>query len=73
MEIKAFAACWDGGDGSTSVVIYPTRDEALKSLNRTEKQLEEGVYYDDGIIREVFIEIDNKGELSKSIDIRDIE
>lgn len=61
MKIKLFAAFRDGWDGSYSVKLFGTRDEALKHLDRTEEQLEDDNVYEDGAIEETEIEIDENG------------
>ncbi len=69
MRIQLFAACTDGQDGSYSVKLFSTRAEALKKLNRTEEQLSEGCFYEDGCIEEVVLDVDSKGKLKKPVNI----
>ncbi len=52
MIFRAFIAMQDNGDGSQGVFIGNSREECLEHLDRTEEQLEDGTYYDDGIIIE---------------------
>jgi len=64
MKIKLWLSAQDCGDGSNSVYINNTKEEALKSLG---KQSEEEIdnYYDDGMIEEIELEIDQNGKLLK--------
>jgi hypothetical protein len=62
-KIKLFLAATDGQDGSYTVSFFNTKKEALKDLDRTEDELEGGSFYDDGQIKELTLEIDNKGKL----------
>lgn len=63
MKIKLFVVSRDGQDGSFSFNLVNTKEEALKKLNRTEKQLEEGCFYDDGDYQEIELELDKNGKL----------
>lgn len=56
MKITLFAAYTDGQDGSFSIRIYNTRQEALDKLGKTEEDLEEGNIYDDGAVEELNLE-----------------
>ena len=64
MEVKLWLSSSDGGDGSFNVNLNNTKEEALKSLG---KQSEEEIdnFYDDGMIKEVLLEIDENGKLLK--------
>ena len=55
----------DCGDGSITVELHNTKEEALTSLNRTEQQLEDGCFYDDGMIEEITLELDENNKLVK--------
>lgn len=62
MKIKLFAACSDRRDGSHTVKLFNTKQEALDELDRTEEQLESGdtCYYEDGVLEEIVLDIDEK-------------
>ena len=67
ISVKIFAACSDGGDGSVSVHLVNTREEALEKLDRTEEELENGCF---GMIEKVtvnLVEKDGKWVLKDSI------
>ncbi len=66
-KIKLFVACSDGWDGSVSATLFNTKKEALEELNRSEEELENGTFYDDGMIIEVKAEITVEGKLAKPI------
>jgi hypothetical protein len=68
MKIKLWLSAWDCGDGSNTVELNNTKKEALKSLN-LESEDEIDNYYDDGIIEEVELEIDENGKLLKTFHI----
>lgn len=58
-------AARDCGDGSQAGSFFNTKEEALKYLNKTEEELEEGTFYDDGGMEKITISIiDNDGVLS---------
>lgn len=63
MEINLFASYRDLGDGSFSIRLHNTKEEALSILDRTEKELECGNSYDDGAIAPLMLEINNEGKL----------
>lgn len=72
IKLKLFAACSDGGDGSVSVTLVNSREEALEHLDRTEEELEEGCFHDDGSIEKVnvtLIEDEGKWILKDSVTI----
>lgn len=72
MKITLHAAYQDGQDGSFSVKLFNTKREVLKYLDRTEEQLEEGCFYDDGAYEEVTLEIvDGKLKNPVSISVGD--
>lgn len=72
MKITLHAAYRDGQDGSFSVKLFNTKDEALKHLDRTEEELEEGNFYDDGAYEELTLDIvDGKLEKPVSISVGD--
>lgn len=50
----------DGGDGSQSFELVGTKQEALTSLDRTEKEIKDGCFYDDGTFHKVTFEIEEK-------------
>lgn len=67
MKIKLQLASSDGGDGSFNVGLHNTKQEALKSLDRTEEQIEKGTFYDDGMFEEVELDINlETGKLNES-------
>jgi len=68
MKIKLWLSAWDCGDGSNTIELNNTKEEALKSLN-LESEDEIDNYYDDGMIEEVELEIDETGKLLKSFHI----
>lgn len=64
MVIKLWLSGWDCGDGSNSIQLQNTKEEALESLGKTsEEQIDN--YYDDGMIEEIELEIDENGKLLK--------
>ena len=65
MKVKLICSYSDGQDGSHTVRIHRTRQEALERLNRTEEQLKRGNIYDDGAIVETEIEVDEAGKVIK--------
>jgi hypothetical protein len=66
MKIKLFLAATDGQDGSYTVTLFNTKQEALDDLEKTEEELNEGCFYEDGQIQEMEIEIDENGKLLNS-------
>lgn len=68
MKVTLWLSAWDCGDGSNSVELNNTKEEALKSLGKeSEDQIDN--YYDDGMIKEVLLEIDENGKLLKPFNI----
>lgn len=65
-KIKLFGAARDGQDGSYSVELFNTRQEALNELDRTEEELSNGCFHEDGGIAEVVIELVD-GKLKKPV------
>ena len=63
MKINLCLSASDCGDGSFSVFLHNTKEEALENLNRTEEQLENGCFYDDGMIQNISLDIDENGKL----------
>lgn len=64
MKIKLWLSAWDCKDGSNSMQLNNTKEEALISLNKTsEDELDN--YYEDGKIEKVELEIDHNGKLLK--------
>lgn len=73
IKLNVFAACRDNGDGSTDVTIFNTEQECLDRLGKTQEEIENGCYYDDGIIRPLTIKLTKDGKLAEPIYINDIE
>lgn len=67
MKIKLFIAASDGQDGSFSVKLFNTKEEALGNLKRTEEELQNGTFYDDGALEEIELELDEEGKLKESV------
>lgn len=64
IKLNLFGACTDGQDGTFSMTLCNTRKAALKILEKTEEELEDGCFYDDGAIAEVeLILIEKDGKL----------
>lgn len=60
MKVKCHLVFSDGQDGSYTINIVPTKEKGLEILDRTEEQLEEGTVYEDGVIKEVTLDIEEK-------------
>lgn len=60
-KVKLTIAAKNQGDGSIGVKIFGKgkRKQALEWLNRTEEDLEKGSPYDDGVIEEVEVDLEN--------------
>ncbi len=69
MIIKLFASYSDGQDGSFSIALHNTREEALERLGRTEEELKKGCFYEDGAIEPLELEIDSSGKLMNNVSI----
>lgn len=67
MKIKLWVSAKDMGDGSVSVCIINTKEEALDKLNRTEEEVENGCFYEDGMFEEILLDIDENGKLVKPV------
>jgi hypothetical protein len=65
MKINLWLTSKDCGDGSYTVSIVNTKEEALEILDRTEEQLSEGNTYEDGYLEEITLELDENGKLTK--------
>ncbi len=63
MQIKLWFSAKDWGDGSISVRLSNTKQEALKSLGK-ESEDEIDNFYDDGMIDEVGLDFNDKMELN---------
>jgi hypothetical protein len=68
MEVKLWLSSSDCGDGSFNVNLNNTKEEALKSLGK-ESEEEIDNFYDDGMIKEVLLKIDENGKLLKPFSI----
>jgi len=53
LELNCFAVLRDCGDGSQACSIVATKEDALESLDRTQEQLDEECFYEDGCYRQV--------------------
>ena len=60
MKLKLWLYSSDGGNGSFNVGLVNTKEEALEKLDRTEEEIEDGCFYDDGIIQEIELDIENE-------------
>lgn len=70
MKIKLIITARDGQDGSFSIDLHNTKKEGLDSLDRTEKELKEGCFYEDGELQEIELDIDEKtGKLKESVTV----
>lgn len=69
MVIKVFWSYKDGQDGSHSIKLHSSKEEALNRLDRTEEELEDGDIYNDGSFGETLLEVDGKGNLLKEVGI----
>lgn len=69
MKIKLWLATSDGQDGSFNVDLYNTKEEALESLDRTEQEVKKGSFYEDGIIEQIELDIDEEGRLNEPFSI----
>jgi hypothetical protein len=58
IKLKCFVVLQDGGDGSQSCSLVASKKEALETLDRTEKELEKGCFYEDGAYKEVTMKFD---------------
>ena len=58
LKLKCFAVLRDCGDGSQACSIVPTKEDALESLDRTEEQLADNCFYEDGCYKEVTMEFE---------------
>lgn len=67
MKIKLWAACTDDWDGSFTVRLVNTKEEALHALgDKTEEEIDEAGFHDAGEIREIEIDFDPEtGKLNK--------
>lgn len=65
-QLKVWLTLTDGQDGSYSGHIHPTKEEALAELDRSEEELEEGSFYEDGILQETTLNVieDEEGNLT---------
>ncbi len=67
MKVTVFATYTDGQDGSFSVSLHGTKEEALEDLGKTEEELEEGNIYEDGAMEELNLEFDENGKLINDV------
>jgi hypothetical protein len=58
LKLKCFAVLKDCGDGSQSCSLVASKEDALESLDRTEEELKEGCFYEDGAYKEVTMKFD---------------
>jgi len=65
MEINLWLTSKDCGDGSYTVQLVNTEEEALTVLDRTREELDEGNTYEDGYTEEITLQIDETGKLLK--------
>ncbi len=65
MKLKLWLSAKDLGDGSFSIQLDNTKVEALEYLERTEEEIHDGCFYDDGMFKEIELEIDENGKLLK--------
>ena len=59
MELNLFLTYRDCGDGSYSITIQNTKEEALDTLGSTEEEVKTGNVYDYGYMQEIKVEIEN--------------
>ena len=64
MKIKLWLSANDCGDGSISVRLNNTKEDALKSLNK-ESEEEIDNFYDDGMVKEVELDFNDEMKLNK--------
>jgi len=62
MNVSLWLSATDDGDGSVSVYLNNTKEEALANLDR-ESEEDVKSFYDDGLIKKVSLEIDEFGFL----------
>jgi len=68
-KIKLWLSASDGGDGSINVNLNNTKEEALEAINSTEEEIENGCFYDNGLIEEIELSFDENGQLTESFHI----
>lgn len=67
MKINLWFSYRDGMDGSHSIKLHNTKEDALERLNRSEEEVKQGNIYDDGYFEEITLEIDEQGKLVKEV------
>ena len=58
MRLNLWLSANDCGDGSITVQLNNSKQEALDSINQTEESIANGCFYDNGLIEEVHIEVE---------------